>query len=74
MALSTCPKCENSIFELKENSPRHSNFKYNFVQCSECGAVVGVLDFFNISALLHDQNIAINKIAQHLNIQIDLGE
>lgn len=48
MAMSTCSKCISHSFEVFENEPWGSNYKLIFVQCSQCGAVVGVLDFFNI--------------------------
>jgi predicted nucleic-acid-binding Zn-ribbon protein len=52
MALPTCVKCGSTLFETKEVTPRGSNFKLNFVQCSSCGGVVGVLDFYNIGGML----------------------
>jgi hypothetical protein len=52
MATSTCPKCDSTTFEAKEYSPRGSNFKYQFIQCASCGAVVGVMDYFNIGGML----------------------
>jgi uncharacterized Zn finger protein len=64
MAMSTCPKCPNSSFELVENTPRHSEFKLSFIQCSSCGAVVGVLDYYNIGQLIHD-------LAKKLRVNID---
>ena len=54
MALSTCGKCENRFFEVVQSGPSNSNFKLNFVQCSRCGNVVGVLDFYNIGQLIRD--------------------
>jgi ssDNA-binding Zn-finger/Zn-ribbon topoisomerase 1 len=51
MATSTCPKCNSTRFEVKENSPSGSNYRLAFVQCSSCGCVVGVLDFVNIGDL-----------------------
>jgi len=54
MAMSTCIKCGNKTFETSENSPGGSNFKMFFVQCSSCGGVVGVMDFYNIGQLVHD--------------------
>jgi predicted nucleic-acid-binding Zn-ribbon protein len=51
MALtSTCVKCGNTSFEVKEVSPNGSNFKLIFVQCASCGGVVGVTEYFNIGA------------------------
>ena len=54
MAFSTCVKCGNSTFEVAENSPRGSNFKLMFVQCSACGGVVGVMDYYNVGNMLHE--------------------
>lgn len=48
MATSRCIKCDNSSFEIVESTPRRSAFKLMFVQCTACGGVVGVLDFYNI--------------------------
>ena len=48
MARSTCVKCGNGKFEMVEHSPAGSRFKLNFIQCSSCGGVVGVMDFHNI--------------------------
>lgn len=72
MALSTCSECKSTIFEVKENTPATSNYKLLFVQCASCGTVVGVMDYYNIGHMLHKQNTAIKKIAQHLNIYVDL--
>ena len=53
MAISTCVKCGGMHFEMKENTPSTSRYKLLFVQCSNCGGVVGVVDFHNIGDLLH---------------------
>lgn len=64
MALSSCLKCGNHHFEVAANEPRGSRFKLLFVQCSSCGAVVGVLDHFNIGSLLH-------TLAKRLGTRLD---
>lgn len=46
MAFSKCPKCNGTLWELAEVEPGGSNFKWFFVQCSSCGAPVGVVDYF----------------------------
>jgi translation initiation factor 2 beta subunit (eIF-2beta)/eIF-5 len=51
------------FFEVVEKEPTHSNFKLLFVQCSSCGAVVGVLDHYNIGSLIHD-------LAEKLNVEL----
>ncbi len=63
MAQSACPKCSRHVFELKEVTPAGSQFKLTFVQCSSCGTVVGVIDFYNIPKLL-------DKIAKKLGVNI----
>ena len=64
MAQSTCPKCDNHYFEVVENTPRNSNFKLFFVQCTKCGAVVGTQEYAHIGNL-------IMKLAKKLNIDLD---
>jgi len=65
MATSRCPKCENPRFELVQNrNVKDSEYILIFIQCTKCGSVVGVTDYYNIPALL-------KIIATKLNI--DLG-
>lgn len=54
MAVSKCVKCDNTFFEMKEARIAGSNFKMMFVQCSKCGGVVGVTEFTNTGATLHN--------------------
>ncbi len=61
MAVPTCPKCSNTIFRMTDYQPDPSHFKYSFIICSECGAVVGVVDMHHIPSLLQ-------KIAAKLSI------
>ncbi len=64
MAISTCTKCDNTSFEVKEVEPRNSNFILNFVQCTNCGGVIGVIDFDNIGTIIHQLD---KKLNVHLN-------
>lgn len=66
MTQASCPKCGNHYFELVENEPMDSNFKYFFIQCSECGTVVGVTEFFNAGYLLKEQEKSIKNISEKL--------
>jgi transcription initiation factor IIE alpha subunit len=50
VARSTCPKCDSNRFECTVSTPSGSNYSLMFVQCSACGAVVGVMDSSNIGA------------------------
>jgi hypothetical protein len=42
--------------------PRGSTFKYSAVACTGCGAVVGVLDFFNIGEQLKNVEKRLDRI------------
>ena len=72
MAMSSCPKCDNHFFELVESEPRTSNWKYYYLQCTYCGAVVGFTDYHNLGNLMEKQSEAIKKIAQQLKVVVDL--
>ena len=72
MAISTCPKCPSTFFEVVEHEPRNSKFKLSFVQCALCGAVVAARDYFNTGVLLERQDKAIKAIATAMNVHVDL--
>ncbi len=52
MATSTCVKCGSSQFEMVANTPSGSEYVLEFVQCSKCGGVIGVLDIHNVGELV----------------------
>ncbi|HBV85546.1 MAG TPA: hypothetical protein DEF42_02545 [Desulfosporosinus sp.] len=50
MAQSSCIKCGNNRFEVVHaNNLEGTTRAVLFVQCTNCGSVVGVLDFLNVS-------------------------
>lgn len=50
MAESRCIKCGKSHFEVVHaNNLEGTTRAVLFVQCTNCGSVVGVLDFLNVS-------------------------
>ena len=61
MASSTCVKCGGNSFENKEVEPKGSNYKLTFIQCSNCGGVIGAMDYLNLGSMLQE-------IKRHLNI------
>jgi len=69
MATSTCAKCGGTIFTVKEKEPANSNFVLQFVECSSCGTVVGVLNFYDIGSLILDQNRALQAIARAIGVE-----
>ena len=60
---SKCPNCVSSSFEVVNETPNHSRFKLQFVRCSSCKTVIGVLEYNNIGAL-------IEILAKKLNIKL----
>lgn len=62
MAESTCVKCGGMAFEVVENTPHGSQARLLFVQCRNCGGVVGVQELYNLSHLLIEQNKALEAI------------
>lgn len=66
MAIPTCIKCGNHFFEVREagSHVRENNFKIFFVQCTQCGGVVGVQEYYNIGQRITD-------LAKKLNIHLD---
>lgn len=61
---SKCPNCTSTSFEVALETPKHSNFKLQFIRCSSCGTVVGVLEYYNIGMLLH-------KLAKKIGFNLD---
>jgi hypothetical protein len=52
MAFSKSIACNSTFFEVVTKEPRGSNYKVNFIQCSACGAVVGVMEYLNAGQVL----------------------
>lgn len=63
MAISKCSKCDCTRFEMKEATVSGSAYRQYFVQCASCGAVVGVVPFYNTGALIH-------QMAEKLGIKL----
>jgi hypothetical protein len=64
MARSSCVKCGGNRFEMTEQEPSGSAYKYMFIQCSSCGGVAGVTEYFNVGVLLR-------KVMVKLGISLD---
>ncbi len=60
---SKCPKCESTKFETAEEVPKGSSYKLNFVRCQHCKTVIGITEYYNLGALIH-------QLAKKLNINI----
>lgn len=44
MAKSRCPHCQHTSFELKPAPVKNSVYQLYFIQCADCGTVIGVTD------------------------------
>jgi uncharacterized Zn finger protein len=55
MALSKCPSCDNHYFELVLAEPGDSLVKMHYIQCSACGTVVGVTDYYDTASYLEEK-------------------
>lgn len=64
MATSKCSKCGSPSFETVNHTPANSRYILLFVQCAACGAVVGVLDAYNIGHSLGMVAEVVNDIAR----------
>jgi predicted nucleic-acid-binding Zn-ribbon protein len=64
MANTTCPKCDSHNFELIAIEPSGSRYKHNLIQCSNCGAPAGALEYINTGALIGDIQEALGKLDQ----------
>ena len=65
MATARCPRtdCTGTSFEMKELNIRGANYRHLAVQCSTCGAVVGVTEIMNLG-------YALQKIGSKLGISL----
>ncbi len=70
MALTKCPHCKGGFFEIQEAEPRGSAFKAMFIQCSKCGAPFAAQDYYNVGALLKDQEAKIADLSRKVD-QLD---
>jgi Fe2+ or Zn2+ uptake regulation protein len=68
MSQSKCAKCDHSTFEMVENTPKGSKFHVTFIQCAQCGTVIGVQPDENIPALLHSMKDMLVELIQKAGI------
>lgn len=61
-----CAKCDNSTFEIKEIEPNGSKFKFMAVQCRSCKAPFAVTDYYNVGALLKDQEKKVDALTSQM--------
>ena len=67
MAITKCPHCDGAFFEIKEAAPRGAAYKSVFIQCSSCGAPFAAQDYFNVGALLKEQEGLIENLSRKVD-------
>jgi hypothetical protein len=72
MATPACIKCGGHTFELVEFQPRGSNYKVNSIQCTNCGGLAGVLEYYDTGVLINRLSEAFKRIAERLGVSVDL--
>jgi hypothetical protein len=71
MAITKCPHCEGTFFEIKESAPQGAAYKAIFIQCSGCGAPFAAQDYYNLGALLKEQEAKIAELFQKVDQKFD---
>ncbi|MCB8818432.1 hypothetical protein [Desulfosporosinus shakirovi] len=72
MAQSRCIKCGGNKFEVVHANNLEGTIRaVLFVQCTDCGSVVGVLDFHNVSVkaerMKNDLKMMAEKVLDRIN-------
>jgi hypothetical protein len=65
MPLPACPRCYKTEFEIAESDELRGGgyrTKVWFVQCSSCGAIVGVIDYFNLTHRIRELEAKVDEI------------
>jgi|GEM_PF-2250600 len=63
-----CPKCERKQFELVEDYPTGSRYKFWYMRCSSCKTFLQALPYFSESGKLEEIAEDIKKIKSAMNI------
>lgn len=72
MAESKCPRCDSRHFEVVHaNNLQGTNRTILFVQCANCGSVVGVLDFINIGLQVNDLKNDFDRAVERLRMRFN---
>ena len=67
MADSACPKCATSNFEAKVTELAQMNFKTIFIQCADCGTVIGITPYIDAGIVSTANKSLLGLIINQLN-------
>ncbi len=57
-----CPKCGNATFEMVEDAPTNSEFKFNYIRCYDCKTFLTAEPFYDIYSRLQAMDVEIKEI------------
>jgi alkyl hydroperoxide reductase subunit AhpF len=63
--MAYCPHCNRTSFELEEVAVAGLTYKPTFIQCSQCKAPVGIVEYIDVAQQISDFEI---RVAEHLRI------
>lgn len=63
-----CPKCDKAGFELVEDAPANSNYKYFYLRCSSCKAFLAFIEYSPFAEQILKLKEDIVKIKKHLGV------
>ena len=72
MAISKCGNCGSTgRWELSQVSPVGGNFRYYFIQCSNCGVPVTAVEYLNIGATVEQTERNLKSEIRDLELQLN---
>lgn len=72
MAISKCGSCgATGRWELTPFTPSGGNFRYFFIQCSNCGVPITALEYMNIGATIEQTERNLKSELSNLKRQLD---
>jgi len=63
-----CPKCGNTYFELIEDYPTSSNYKFWYMRCSSCKTFLQAMPFLSTNSKIIKLQEDIDKIKIKLGV------
>lgn len=57
-----CPKCEQKIFELVEDAPTNSKWKYMYLRCTKCKTFLAILPYNNTNVMIEQLHDDVKKL------------
>ncbi len=72
MTDSSCTKCDGTVFEAVETTPRGVDRALLAIQCAGCGGVVSMVEKHDIASMIHQQNRGLIFVGQQFGMKLGL--